>query len=434
MRASTRYPGARRARAKSAPIDVRGLAPWLLGAAYGVIATLAVTAIAGAPPPLDALPFGFGDKIALVASGRSLGDATRLPFVPYFLGAFASIGTPALAALVIKNALFFALIGGALGALWRIAPRDRWLIGLIVFLITFPQLIRHGVNLVPEEGYLIALIAYAYAATLRPARDAGARALLGPALALAAIVLLKASALLVVPVLTIALALSARDRRAAAVAIAVPLVAVLALATLHAVNAGRFTPASSLAGYDLWKANNARTAEFFPERTLDALSAEVPTRRADESEWQWSARLTDAALAFNRSHPEAALALLKRRAYQVSISVDGETSPSDFGPARAPLKRAGIAWMVAFRAIQWLALATAVGFVIAVVLARSDHAARRRGADALVFLALTGAFVLPFLIAWGSERRLMPLVIPTAVFLWWAWRGPRPALVGRAPA
>jgi hypothetical protein len=35
------------------------------------------------------------------------------------------------------------------------------------------------------------------------------------------------------------------------------------------------------------------------------------------------------------------------------------------------------------------------------------------------YLCFVAAFVAPYLAAWGTERRLMPLVLPTLFYLWY---------------
>jgi len=102
----------------------------------------------------------------------------------------------------------------------------------------------------------------------------------------------------------------------------------------------------------------------------------------------------------------------------VFLAVTGEESPSDFA-GRGALKLVGVAYMVVFRLLLLLAVVHAV-----LALWRSMKAAGLAGLDnggaglALGYLLFTAAFVAPYLAAWGTERRLMPLVIPTCLYLW----------------
>lgn len=388
---------------------------WAL--ALAILATLGALQllILGAPPPLTELPFGYGPKIALIAAGEPLGDATRLPAVPYFLGALAALGCGSTLAFLLKNLILLTPLAWVLLRVWQDGPRD-WLSATgLLLLLSFPQLSRHAFSLVPEEGYLIALIALVFFGILRATPATSSRQLAPYALAIALLPLIKSTMLAAAPVLAIALALKCRSRAAAAL-ILVPLVmAILALSTLHWNNSGRFTPTSSLNGYDFWKANNAYALAVFPERTLDEISALAPRVDPGLDEWQWNDAMFAAGLGFWREQPRAALDLLARRVGQVLVRVRGETSPSSFG-LRDQLKPIGIGYMVIWRIALWAALALALACVW------RWH--RRRGSvrrgeltDALAFLALIAALALPWLIGWGSERRLMPMVIPVALYL-----------------
>jgi hypothetical protein len=130
--------------------------------AYTVAATVAVWLITGAGDSLSTLGFGFGPKIALVAAGEPLGDATDLPFVPYFLGLLARFWDDPLFVALVKNLVFQALPAYVLVRLWSCAARGWLTPALLVYVLTFPQLVRHGFGLVPEEAYLIPIFAFVF--------------------------------------------------------------------------------------------------------------------------------------------------------------------------------------------------------------------------------------------------------------------------------
>jgi hypothetical protein len=402
--------------------DVRAMGSITLGfVAMGLVATVAVELLVGSPASLAEVEFGYGDKIARVMAGEALGDATRLPAIPYALGLFGRLLDDPFAATLAKNLLLLVPLGWVLARVWLDGPRDLVVACGILFLLCFPQLVRHTLSLVPEEGWVIPLIAFAFHAFLCADRDAPTRRLaLAPAMvATSTLVLLKSTMLLAAPLLTAMLALRHGRRGPAALAAALMAAAILGLSALHLTNSGRFTPTSSLSGYDLWKGNNVHALAHFPDHSLDAISHLAPAWEPGIDEWQWHRLCIEEARRFWHEHPVEAVELTRRKFVQVFLRVGGEISPSDY-TARELLKPAGIAWMVGFRIALWLALAIAVATLIRAW--RGRDTPRDAVVDAIGFLALVAALAAPFLIAWGTERRLMPIVIPVFLYLWSVWR------------
>lgn len=392
--------------------------------ALGLAATLAIDGLIGSPPSLTQLDFGYGDKVARVMAGESLVDATRLPAIPYALGLLARVLDAPLAATLVKNLLLLLPLGWVLARVWLDGPRDPVVAGGIVFLLAFPQLVRHTLALVPEEGWLVPLVAIAFHAFLIADRGTPASRVAPAAVAIAVLVFLKSTMLLAAPVLAAMLAVKCGRRGPAALAIGLVAAAILGLATLHLGNAGRFTPTSSLSGYDFWKGNNPAALEHFPMRSLDAISHLAPPWPEDLDEWGWSRRCVEEGMRFWRENPAEAIELFRRKFVQVFLRVGGEESPSDYA-GRDLLKPVGVAWMIAFRIAMWTAIGIAVATVVGAIRGRAGS--RASVVDALGFLALIVALAAPFLLAWGTERRLMPMVIPVFLYLWSVWRRQRVA-------
>jgi hypothetical protein len=387
--------------------------------ALGLATTLSIDLLVGFPASLTQLDFGYGDKVARVMAGEGLGDATRLPAIPYFLGAFGAILDHSLAAALAKNVFFLVPLAWVLARVWLEGPRDLVVAGGIAFLMSFPQLVRHTLALVPEEGWVIPLVAFAFHAFLTAGRTTPVAGLAPAVLAISALVLIKSTMLLAAPVLVAMLAIKSRQRALAALAIGLLTATILGLSTLHLANAGRFTPTSSLSGYDLWKGNNPAALEHFPARSLDAISHLAPPWTEELDEWSWNRRCVEEALDFWRKHPADAIELTRRKFNQVFFRVSGEASPSDY-TGRDLLKPVGIVWMVGFRIALWLAIAIAITTLIRP--RRDPDSSRDAMIDAAGFLALVAALAAPFLLAWGTERRLMPMVIPVFLYLWSVWR------------
>jgi len=187
-------------------------------------------------------------------------------------------------------------------------------------------------------------------------------------------------------------------------------------------NTGVFSITSSLNGYDFWKGNNAQTIDYFPHRSLDAISSQAPLRTEGQSEWDWSRECFRRGISFNIENPATGLKLFGLRIYQVFFAVTAEDSPS-WGAARGTLKIIGVAYMLVFRALLLLAIACAVTSIWRWY-RNNSHSTRTREAMelGLAYLLYLAAFVAPYLAAWGTERRLMPIVVPTCLYLWMVYR------------
>lgn len=383
--------------------------------AAGLALTWVIEGLVGSSASLTTLDFGYGEKIARVMAGEGLGDATRLPAIPYALGLFGRLLDDPLAATLAKNALLLVPLGWVLARVWIDGPRDPFVIVGIAFLLSFPQLVRHTLTLVPEEGWVIPLVAFAFHAFLMADRSMSSARIAVSAAAIAVLVLVKSTMLLAAPVLAAMLAVKCGRRRASLLAIGLVAAAILGLAALHFVNSGRFTPTSSLSGYDFWKGNNIAALTHFPTRSLDAIGDLAPPWTDELGEWEWHRRCLEAGLDFWRERPADAIELTRRKLVQVFVRVTGEDSPSNFA-GRDFLKAAGVLWMTGFRLAMWSAIGLALWTLVRA--ARDGCPSREAVLDAAGFLLLLAALSLPFVIAWGSERRLMPMVIPVFLYLW----------------
>ena len=186
-------------------------------------------------------------------------------------------------------------------------------------------------------------------------------------------------------------------------------------------NTGEFRVTSSADGYNFWKANNELTLAYFPHRSLDGISHLAPRLEEGQSEWDYDAEYFRLGVEFNLEHPGVGLRIMALRVYQVFFAVTAEDSPS-WGSARAPLKAVGVLYMVVFRVV--LLAAIVLAFRSAWRFWRAGECATRcrEGAEiAFCYLMFLGAYVAPYLVAWGTQRRLMPIVIPTCLYLWWVF-------------
>ncbi len=213
---------------------------------YTVLLTLAVLFVAGSVPSLFALGFGFGPKIALVAAGEPLGDATRLPFIPYFVGMFARIRDNYPVALLLKNLIFQGLTAYVLAQLWLRSERSYAVLWMMAYLLTFPQLVRHGFSQIPEEGYLIPMFAFVFWGVMQASPGTRLIRLLPYALVTAITFLVKASVLFVGPAICLAYTIKTGSLRVFVLFFGLFSVAVAGWGLMNVANTGVVAVTSSL--------------------------------------------------------------------------------------------------------------------------------------------------------------------------------------------
>jgi hypothetical protein len=135
----------------------------------------------------------------------------------------------------------------------------------------------------------------------------------------------------------------------------------------------------------------------------------------NETEWAWNSRLRDEAFTFMREEPGTAAKLFALRFYKTFLAVtpveSSDWQGSSIADLRAPLKTFGIFFMVLFRVLFFVACYWALKSLVT----RSTPSDQRTAA--LAFLLFIAGFVAPFLIAFVYERQIMPMVIPTILYL-----------------
>ncbi|HLP25594.1 MAG TPA: hypothetical protein VK477_07950, partial [Acidobacteriota bacterium] len=209
-----------------------------------------------------------------------------------------------------------------------------------------------------------------------------------------------------------------RDRHAwtSGIVIGFVIAGFVLLATFNARHAGRFTIGSSWEGWNLYKGNCEHTAALYPPYSLDILDYEgkVQADRRLVDEWEHNAYFRQRAVDFIRAHPGEFLALAARKAWVFF----GEVRPTGLahrGESRyaSPQYLLQIPWMIVFRVALWSAIALAL-WTIWSAPRRSE--AWTIALTYLVFLALYSGF---HIVGFAYERHVMPVVMPTALYLLW---------------
>jgi hypothetical protein len=380
------------------------------------------------------LGFGYGvliDAIQQTGEFRVAADvhypgvafsAHRLPFIPYFLIGLKTVlgddlGRVALAKCLAFNALLALAILGVL----RTARAPLWAVLLLLgFVLTMPRWVLNVFEVGLEEAYTITALSLLFSClwfsdSVRRARPGWA---VGLGLLLVLLVFLKSSMVywcLAVPVL---LWLRHRDLRAAGLALAFVVVGLVGLAAFNRAHAGRFTISSSWEGWNLYKGNCEYSADLYPPYSLDLLDYEgkVTADRPLKDEWDHSAYFTQRAKDFIKAHPGTFLELAGRKAWifygEVRASGLAQRGESRYGKAFYLLQ---IPWMVAFRVMLWAAILLALQTV---------WRAPWRSDAALVALTYLGFLFLYsgfHVVGFAYERHVMPIVMPTALYLLWRW-------------
>lgn len=349
-------------------------------------------------------------------------SAHRLPFIPYFLIALQHLtGDDLRWVALLKCLTFGAPLICAIGLVLRRARAPLWAVLLLLGVtITMPRWVLNVFEVGIEEGYNITVLSLLFA--LLWFHDGSGRARLawlatiGGLLVL--LLFLKSSMVywcLAVPVLA---GWRRRDWRVAAVLFAFVAAGLGGLAAFNGRHAGRFTIGSSWEGWNLYKGNSEHSLGLYPPYSLDILDYEgkVVADRPLKDEWDHNDYFKQQAVAFIRAHPAdfVRLALRKAWVFYGEVRASGLSERGESRYAR-PEYLLQIPWMIVFRVMLWTAIPLALQSLWRQPW-RSDAFAV--GLTYLGFLALYSAF---HVVGFAYERHVMPIVMPTALYLLWRW-------------
>lgn len=384
--------------------------------------------------PLTAAGFGYGPLIAaLDATGRyQVSDvhypgiafsAHRLPVVPGLLMAFRGIVGDDLARIGLAKALLFNVCLGA--GLWLVLLRlSRPTVGSLAILLVplaMPAWHLTVFEISVEEAYLIPLLALLMSLLwfgVGPARR--------PAGAVTAAVLvcmllpwIKHSMpywALAAPVL---LGLRTRSWKIGGLGVILVAASLAALATFTLHVSGRFTVKSSWEGWNLYKGNNPATRETYPHYSLDVLdyTGHVQADRPLRDEWDHNAYFSAKAWDYIRTAPRDFLGNCLRKAWVFFFEIRRTGRSMGQTDDASMLRQIQSGSLLLFRAAFWLAVALAL---------RGAFHRRSAASVRIVPLGFLGLIVLYagfHVIGFAYERHVMPLVLPTVLFLAWHFGG-----------
>jgi hypothetical protein len=150
-----------------------------------------------------------------------------------------------------------------------------------------------------------------------------------------------------------------------------------------------------------------------------------------------------AAWEFMRSQPHQALMLVLKRAFILCCEV--RRTPIWVGEQRIAglIQLLGVGYMVIFRLLFWLALGLALRTLGPLFTQPLRSPAQQPQLAALMFLGVIVGYSAPYLVGFAYERHVLPLVLPTLLYLlWWLeyedfnswWRGHVGTIRRTAPA
>jgi len=228
--------------------------------------------------------FLFGPEISRILAGEPMTASERMPFVPHFLASLARLTDEPFAHLLVKNLLFQSLL---LIVFLHWLEKLRWqpvALILIGYVLMFPQLARHGFALFPEEGYLIALLAFLFHGLLRAPGYEKLWQFLPYALGCGLAFLTKGSTLLLAPLLCLLFFIRTARLSVLVLFTGITAAAMLSWGFANLTHTGKFPLTTSYAGYILWTGNNPKTLENYPAQSLDPIAKQASGQRDNESE------------------------------------------------------------------------------------------------------------------------------------------------------
>ena len=352
-------------------------------------------------------------------------SAHRLPFIPYFLIALKDVAGDDLRWVALAKCLLFGgLLVSAVALVLRTARAPLWAVLLLLGVgLTMPRWALNVFEVGLEEGYNITALTLLFA--LLWFDDSVGRARVGWVLTVGSLLVLllflKSSMIywcLAVPLLV---GLRRRDWREAVGLFLMVGAGLYALAAFNARHSGRFTTGSSWEGWNLYKGNCVDTATTYPRYSLDILDYEgkVVADRPLRDEWDHNAYFRQRALEFIRAHPGEFFANAVRKAWVFygEVRATGLAQRGESRYAR-PEYLLQMPWMLVFRVMLWAAIFLALQ---ALWRTRREYWRSEAFLVALAYLAFLALYSAFHVIGFAYERHVMPVVMPTALYLLWRW-------------
>jgi hypothetical protein len=302
-----------------------------------------------------------------------------------------------------------------------LSSRAKWAAwGALLFVSLLPVVLVNLATMSAEEGYIASPIALATTMLLFPRSwMSGARSgrvifrVLLFGILIASIYLSKSSMIAVALVMVIALSVVSKNvvsgNLPLTVFAAIPLVlAMLCWGAWTAADGGRISIGTSLDGYNLHKGNNPTFLEHYPppfNMNIDPFYADIGVGHHYKSESDFDAGQEKEALQYVKTHPSATIIAMGRKIGVLLFSLK-KVGP---GTIRSPM----VEWTErASRVIAQLVLWTAL-------LVAGWQCVRWKPSSlaAAVFLLVTAAICLPYVVGFALSRHGSILYLPAIIYL-----------------
>jgi hypothetical protein len=373
------------------------------------------------------ISFNFGDVVENIIKhnkfeGRYADNisidfrAHRLPAIPYFIAYLSKIfGT--------EKILFVTLLKNlVLSFLWipvlheginkrNIRPLHK--IILSVFLLSFPQIFLHGLQIDLEESYIIPVLAYYWFLVINDkpfTKWQKVYFVVLPSL----LFFSKNTFLYIIPILsTIILLTDIKKAKLIFVSILLLGISAYSLASFNLKNSGRFTLKYSLEWFNIYKGNNELTANFYPKYSLDIFDYldyyKIP--ESVKTEWEFNEFFKEKTVKYYEGNLDKIIAFLPTKILTIWFDIrPNGIFPQNEDSHYSPIKILGMAYMLIFRILQWFCL-------IYLFLKLFGKKRNKYASLSLKYISLIGLYFIPYTIAFGFERHLLPVIIPTILTL-----------------
>jgi hypothetical protein len=302
-----------------------------------------------------------------------------------------------------------------------LSSRAKWAVwGALLFVSLLPVVLVNLATMSAEEGYIASPIALATTMLLFPRSwMSGARngrviftgLLFG--ILVASIYLSKSSMIVVASVMVIALGVVSRNvvsrNVCLAVFAAIPLVlAMLCWGAWTAADGGRITIGTSLDGYNLHKGNNPTFLEHYPppfNMNIDPFYADIGVGHHYKSESDFDAGQAKEAFQYMKTHPRATITAVGRKISVLLFSLKKVGPGSIRSPMVELTERAS---RVIAQLVLWAALLVAGWQCVRW---------KPSSLTAAVFLLVTAAICLPYVLGFALSRHSSILYLPAIIYI-----------------
>jgi hypothetical protein len=350
-------------------------------------------------------------------------SAHRLPLIPYFLIATKHlVGDDIGRIAALKCGLSAAMIAAAFLIVIRRSRVSRLMILLgICMVLGMPRWAMNFFEISVEEAYNIPALALLFSILwfVPPPGDRLKQIFFGISLGcvLGLLLFLKSSMLYWCFAVPILLFLRNRDWRVAGISGGLVAVTLIGLGLFNAKVSGRFTVSSSWEGWNLYKGNSANSLKYYPHYNLDNLDylGLVVADRKLVDEWDHNSYFKQRAIDFIRQNPATFAKLVAIKTWVFFFEWRETGYGLDEKPRENVLYSIQEGMMLLFRGVLWWALILACWRLFK---AFSTWQLCWHSASFVIFLFLYSGF---HVIGFTYERHVMPIVLPTVLFLFWAY-------------